>query len=114
MILCLSYLVLTIVKTILFSLKLLSSPWPSYSLSLQLSPSVAIVSFGLNPLLSLLVSSSKDLTTFGTTQHQFAFFLNQYPQIDHFTVVCLVAWLLSESEAGVDLVLIDVNSYLLA
>ena len=27
--------------------------------------------------------------------------------IEHFTVVCLVAWLLFESEAGVDLVLID-------
>ena len=27
--------------------------------------------------------------------------------IEHFTVVCLVAWLLCESEAGVDLVLID-------
>ena len=26
--------------------------------------------------------------------------------IDHFTVVCLVAWPLNESEAGVDLVLI--------
>ena len=109
MILCLSYLVLTIVKTILFSLKLLSSPWPSYSLSLQLSPSVAIVLFCLNLLLSLLFSSSKDLTTFCTTQHQFAFFFNQYPQIDHFTVVCLVAWLLSESEAGVDLVLIETS-----
>ena len=33
-------------------------------------------------------------------------------QIDHFTVVCLVAWPLNESEAGVDLVLI-VNSLLL-
>ena len=28
-------------------------------------------------------------------------------QIDHFTVVCLVAWPLNESEAGVDLVLIE-------
>ena len=27
-------------------------------------------------------------------------------QTDHFTVVCLVAWPLNESEAGVDLVLI--------
>ena len=27
--------------------------------------------------------------------------------IDHFTVVCLVAWPLNESEAGVDLVLIE-------
>ena len=29
--------------------------------------------------------------------------------IDHFTVVCLVAWPLNESEAGVDLVLIDTS-----
>jgi len=28
-------------------------------------------------------------------------------RIDHFTVVCLVAWPLNESEAGVDLVLIE-------
>ena len=27
--------------------------------------------------------------------------------IDHFTVVCLVAWPLNESEAGIDLVLIE-------
>ena len=27
--------------------------------------------------------------------------------VDHFTVVCLVAWPLNESEAGVDLVLIE-------
>ena len=27
--------------------------------------------------------------------------------IDHFTVVCLVTWPLNESEAGVDLVLIE-------
>ena len=30
-------------------------------------------------------------------------------QIDHFTVVCLVAWPLNESEAGVDLVLIETS-----
>ena len=29
--------------------------------------------------------------------------------IDHFTVVCLVAWPLNESEAGVDLVLIETS-----
>ena len=29
--------------------------------------------------------------------------------IDHFTVVCLVAWPLIESEAGVDLVLIETS-----
>ena len=28
--------------------------------------------------------------------------------IDHFTVVCLVAWPLNESEAGVDLVLLEI------
>ena len=28
-------------------------------------------------------------------------------RIDHFTVECLVAWSLNESEAGVDLVLIE-------
>ena len=27
--------------------------------------------------------------------------------IDHFTAMCLVAWPLNESEAGVDLVLVD-------
>ena len=31
------------------------------------------------------------------------------PSIDHFTVVCLVAWPLNESEAGVDLVLIETS-----
>ena len=30
-----------------------------------------------------------------------------YFRIDHFTVVCLVAWPLNENEAGVDLVLIE-------
>ena len=29
--------------------------------------------------------------------------------IDHFTVVCLVAWPLNESETGVDLVLIETS-----
>ena len=29
--------------------------------------------------------------------------------IDHFTVVCLVAWPLNESEAGGDLVLIEIS-----
>ena len=29
--------------------------------------------------------------------------------IDHFTVLCLVAWPLNESEAGVDLVLIETS-----
>ena len=33
----------------------------------------------------------------------------QHPTIDHFTVVCLVAWPLNESEAGVDLVLIETS-----
>ena len=33
--------------------------------------------------------------------------LKQSNLIDHFTVVCLVAWPLNESEAGVDLVLIE-------
>ena len=28
---------------------------------------------------------------------------------DHFTVVCIVAWPLNESEAGVDLVLIETS-----
>ena len=34
-------------------------------------------------------------------------------QIDLFTVVCLVAWPLNESEAGVDLVLIETSLLLL-
>ena len=29
--------------------------------------------------------------------------------IDHFTLVCLVAWTLNESETGVDLVLIETS-----
>ena len=33
--------------------------------------------------------------------------------IDHFTVVCLVAWPLNESEAGVDLVLIETSQLFL-
>ena len=33
--------------------------------------------------------------------------------IDHFTVLCLVAWPLNESEAGVDLVLIETSLVLL-
>ena len=35
------------------------------------------------------------------------------PPIDLFTVVCLVAWPLNESEAGVDLVLIETSLLLL-
>ena len=37
--------------------------------------------------------------------------LNLYQAIiiDHFTVVCLVAWPLNESETGVDLVLIETS-----
>jgi len=34
------------------------------------------------------------------------------PLIDHFTVVCLVAWPLNESETGVDLVLIETMLFL--
>ena len=34
-------------------------------------------------------------------------------KIDHFTVVCLVAWPLNESEVGVDLVLIETSLLLL-
>ena len=34
-------------------------------------------------------------------------------QTDHFTVVCLVAWPLNESEAGVDLVLVVTSLLLL-
>ena len=34
---------------------------------------------------------------------------NEKRTIDHFTVVCLVAWPLNESEAGVDLVLIETS-----
>ena len=34
-------------------------------------------------------------------------YVNLCAQIDHFTVVCLVTWPLNESEAGVDLVLIE-------
>ena len=33
--------------------------------------------------------------------------INGFIRIDHFTVVCSVAWPLNESEAGVDLVLIE-------
>ena len=32
-------------------------------------------------------------------------------KIDHFTVVCLVDWPLNESEAGVDLVLIETTCF---
>ena len=32
-----------------------------------------------------------------------------FSEIDHFTVVCLVAWPLNESEAGVDLVLLGTS-----
>jgi len=35
--------------------------------------------------------------------------LDKTGQIDHFTVVCLVAWPLRENEAEVDLVLIDTS-----
>ena len=34
---------------------------------------------------------------------------NQGQPIDHFTVVCLVAWPLNENEAGGDLVLIETS-----
>ena len=35
--------------------------------------------------------------------------VNSKQLIDHFTVVCLVAWPLNESETGVDLVLIETS-----
>ena len=35
------------------------------------------------------------------------FFIYELEEIDHFTVVCLVAWPLNENEAGGDLVLIE-------
>ena len=35
--------------------------------------------------------------------------LNNGPVLDHFTVVCLVAWPLDENEAGGDLVLIEIS-----
>ena len=38
---------------------------------------------------------------------------DKHSSIDLFTVVCLVAWPLNESEAGVDLVLIDTSLLLL-
>ena len=34
-------------------------------------------------------------------------YLSEHETIDHFTVVCLVTWPMNESEAGVDLVLIE-------
>ena len=33
--------------------------------------------------------------------------IRSFSLIDHFTVVCFVAWPLNESESGVDLVLIE-------
>ena len=38
---------------------------------------------------------------------------NMFFSIYHFTVVCLVAWPLNESEAGVDLVLIETSLLLI-
>ena len=35
------------------------------------------------------------------------------PEIDHFTVVCLVAWPLNENEAGGDIVLIETSLFFL-
>ena len=40
---------------------------------------------------------------------KFTFSLRNKKTIDHFTVVCLVAWPLNESEAGGDLVLIETS-----
>ena len=34
---------------------------------------------------------------------------SHFPSIDHFTVVCLVAWPWNENEAGGDLVLIETS-----
>ena len=42
------------------------------------------------------------------TQSLMGFLFSQWP-IDHFTVSCLVAWPLNESEAGGDLVLIETS-----
>ena len=41
------------------------------------------------------------------TKPQISYFKKSCYGTDHFTVVCLVAWPLNESEAGVDLVLIE-------
>ena len=43
------------------------------------------------------------------TQYVRSLIMSLYGTIDHFTVVCLVAWPLNESEAGVDLVLIETS-----
>ena len=40
-------------------------------------------------------------------------FISRLSTMDHFRVVCLVAWPSSESEAGVDLVLIETSLLLL-
>ena len=46
-----------------------------------------------------------------TFQHMYANLLSS--KIDLFTVVCLVTWPLNESEAGVDLVMIETSLLLL-
>ena len=60
----------------------------------QASPSV---SYGSPPP----GSSPKQMDTISFTDPQ---------QIDHFTVVCLVAWPLNDSEAGVDLILTETRN----
>ena len=40
-------------------------------------------------------------------------YLKQYFPLDHFTVVCLNTWSLNESEAGVDLALIQTSAFLM-
>ena len=62
------------------------------------------------PKLPPLFPSSSGLNAL--TKHSRQLLLRTFllSSIDHFTVVCLVAWPLNESEAGVDLVLIETTS----
>ena len=80
----------------------------------QLSKSFTVV---IQLSLTRLISSQ--LASFASSYCRFlsssllSMFILQRVLIDHFTVVCLVAWPLNESEAGVDLVLIETSLLLL-
>ena len=57
----------------------------------------------------LMLISLSNLSAMSKIQKNIETKVRPLGPIDHFTVVCLVAWPLNESETGVDLVLIETS-----
>ena len=80
----------------------------------QLSKSFTVViQLSLTRLISSQLASFASSCCRFLSRSLLSMFILQRVLIDHFTVVCLVAWPLNESEAGVDLVLIETSLLLL-